>query len=85
MTCFRLLAALGAGLLTMIGLPTSAATPAPTSARRPKPPRGRGRPSSLAPRLDARLENLCARAFALREPLLGRTPRRAPGMLGGML
>ena len=27
MTCFRLLAALGAGLLTMIGLPTSAATP----------------------------------------------------------
>jgi len=46
---------------------------------------GRGRPSSLAPRLDARLENLCARAFALREPLLGRTPRRAPGMLGGML
>lgn len=27
MTCFRLLAALGAGLLMMIGLPTSAATP----------------------------------------------------------
>ena len=27
MTCFRLLAALGAGLLVMIGLPTSAATP----------------------------------------------------------
>ena len=27
MTCFRLLAALGAGLLIMIGLPTSAATP----------------------------------------------------------
>ena len=30
MTCFRLLAALGAGLLMMIGLPTSAATPALT-------------------------------------------------------
>ena len=27
MTCFRLLAALGAGLITIIGLPTSAATP----------------------------------------------------------
>jgi len=65
----------------------SAATPAPTRASSPRPSPPPPPPFSprFAPRpREARWETSRARAFDFREPRGGRTPRRAPGMFGGM-